>query len=246
VGAPVLDLSHLRGEELPRGVSLTLHRGEILGIAGIVGAGRTELLRAIFGLDAVRSGEVKVLTNLAPGMLPRDRIRQGVGLLSEDRKTEGLALIQSITDNMTYSRLKPYSRFGWLDLKRRRAAVCDWIARLSVRSASSEQAVGQLSGGNQQKVALARLLHQEADILLLDEPTRGVDIGSKAEIYRLIGEQAAAGKAILFVSSYLPELLGVCDRLTVMVRGQIAPVRDTSQWTMDEVMSYATGARPLE
>jgi ribose transport system ATP-binding protein len=246
IGEPVLELTALSGERLPRGVSLTLHRGEVLGVAGIVGAGRTELLRAVFGLDPVRGGEVRVLTNLpgAPrGGAPRDRIAQGVGLLSEDRKGEGLALIQPVADNLTWSRLRPYSRLGWLDLRRRGRAVLDWVGRLRIRCAGPGQPVGQLSGGNQQKVALGRLLHQEADVLLLDEPTRGIDVSSKAEIYRLIGEQARAGKAVLFVSSYLPELLGVCDRLAVMVRGRLGPVRPAGEWTMDEVMAYATGAR---
>jgi ribose transport system ATP-binding protein len=244
IGEPMLELTGLAGERLPRGVSLTLHRGEVLGIAGIVGAGRTELLRTIFGLDPVRSGKVKVLSNIGNAEnSPPDRIRQGVGLLSEDRKGEGLALIQPIADNLTYSRLAPYRWLGWLNLARRGRAVADWTRRLRIRCTGPAQLVGQLSGGNQQKVALGRLLHQEADILLLDEPTRGVDISSKAEIYRLIGEQARAGKAILFVSSYLPELLGVCDRLTVMVRGRLTPVRPIEAWTMDEVMAFATGAR---
>ncbi|HWG47614.1 MAG TPA: sugar ABC transporter ATP-binding protein [Gemmataceae bacterium] len=243
-GSPILELTDLEGEQLPRGVNLTLHRGEILGIAGIVGAGRTELLRTIFGLDPVRRGQIKVFA--AGGMVrsgtgPRQRIVQGLGLLSEDRKGEGLALIQSIADNLTYTRLGPYSRWGFLHRGRRRQVVRDWLARLRVRCAGPEQAVGELSGGNQQKVALGRLLHQQADVLLLDEPTRGVDIGSKAEIYRLIGELAAQGKAILFVSSYLPELLGVCDRLAVMTRGQLSEVRSVQDWTADQVMARATG-----
>jgi ribose transport system ATP-binding protein len=245
-GAVILVLQGLHGESLPRGVSLTVHRGEVLGIAGIVGAGRTELLRAIFGLDPVRRGELLVhavgMTARGPAR-PAERIRQGMGLLSEDRKQEGLALARGIADNMTYSRLGPYSRFGWLDLGRRARVVRQWLDRLRVRCAGPDQPVGELSGGNQQKIALGRLLHQEADVLLLDEPTRGVDVGSKVEIYRLIGELAARGKAILFVSSYLPELLGVCDRLTVMTRGQLTPPRPIGQWTPEEVMAAATRTR---
>jgi ribose transport system ATP-binding protein len=240
-GEPVLELKDLAGRELPRGVSLTLHRGEILGLAGIVGAGRTELLRAVFGLDAVRSGQVIVKTVSDVRAGPRRRIEQGLGLLSEDRKQEGLTLDQSIADNLTYSWLRPYSRFGWLNLRRRARAVRDWLVKLGVRCRGPEQAVGELSGGNQQKVALGRLLHQQADVLLLDEPTRGVDVGSKAEIYRLIGELAAQGKAVLFVSSYLPELLGVCDRLAVMARGRLSPLRPVEAWTPEQVMAYATG-----
>jgi ribose transport system ATP-binding protein len=245
-GPPVLELTDLAGARLPSGVSLTLRRGEVLGIAGIVGAGRTELLRAVFGLDPVRRGEVKVLAARGRprgGAWPAGRIAQGLGLLSEDRKGEGLALIQSIADNLTYTRLAPYSRWGWLRPGRRRRAVADWLARLRVRCAGPEQAVAELSGGNQQKVALGRLLHQEADVLLLDEPTRGVDVGSKAEIYRLTGELAAQGKAVLFVSSYLPELLGVCDRLAVMARGRLSDVRPAQDWTAEQVMALATDQR---
>jgi ribose transport system ATP-binding protein len=242
-GELILELKDLAGLDLPRGVSLTLHRGEILGIAGIVGAGRTELLRAVFGLDAVRHGQIVVKTVGSTWAGPRRRIEEGVGLLSEDRKAEGLTLDQSIADNLTYSWLRPYSRFGWLNLGRRLQAVQDWLKKLGVRCSGPEQAVGELSGGNQQKVALGRLLHQRADVLLLDEPTKGVDIGSKAEVYRLIGELAAQGKAVLFISSYLPELLGVCDRLAVMARGRLSPVRQVGDWTPEQVMVYATGGK---
>ncbi len=158
-------------------------------------------------------------------LAPRARIAQGVGFLSEDRKSEGLALARSIEDNVTYSSLKRHARRGWLRLKERRAEVARWLERLHVSATGPAQSVAGLSGGNQQKVALARLLHQQADVLLLDEPTRGIDVGSKAEIYRLIGELAAQGKAILVVSSYLPELFGICDRIAVMARGRSARPR---------------------
>src|SRR5262249_31354772 len=138
------------------------------------------------------------------------------------------------------SRLHPYSWLGWLNLGRRERAVRDWLDRLGVRYVHPDQVVGELSGGNQQKVALGRLLHQEADVLLLDEPTRGVDVSSKAGIYRLIGELAARGKAVLFVSSYLPELLGVCDQLAVMTRGRLCPVRPIAEWTAEQIMVEAT------
>jgi ribose transport system ATP-binding protein len=242
IGDPVLRISRLSGVQLPHDVSLTLHRGEILGVAGIIGAGRTELLRCIFGLDEVRSGQVSVKTVSTSHTSPAERIRQGVGLLSEDRKTEGLALDQSILDNLTYSRLKPYAPFGILNLARRRSAVDSWLQKLNVRFAGADQPVGELSGGNQQKVAIGRLLHQEADVLLLDEPTKGVDVGSKAEIYRLIGELAAQGKAVLFISSYLPELLGVCDRLAVMCRGRLGEARPVGEWEPEQVMAEAIGS----
>ncbi len=239
-GEPILELGGLAGSPLPRRADLTLRRGEVLGIAGLVGAGRTEMLRAVFGLDPVRAGQVMVRGMTSGSGTPRGRIGQGLGLLSEDRKGEGLALARSIEDNLTYSRLAPYSSWGWLDLRTRRREASRWMAALRVQARGVSQAVGELSGGNQQKVAIARLLHQEADVLLLDEPTRGIDVGSKAEVYRMIGELAGRGKAVLMVSSYLPELLGVCDRIAVMSRGVLSPARPVSEWTEEAIMEVAT------
>jgi ribose transport system ATP-binding protein len=239
-GEVVLSLAGLTGRTFPRDVSFDLRRGEILGIAGLVGAGRTELLRALFALDPVRTGRVPV-PGYAPRHHPTARIRSGLGLVSEDRKSEGLAHTRSIADNTTLSRLGPYGVAGWLNLSRRRAAVIGWMNRLQIKAHSPDQPVHSLSGGNQQKVALARVLHQEADVLLLDEPTRGIDVATKSEIYRLIGEQAAAGKAVVFVSSYLPELMAICDRIGVMARGRLREIRPVSNWTEESVMSSAVG-----
>lgn len=241
-GAEILALEELSGHnQFPHNVSLTVRRGEILGIAGLVGAGRTELLRCLFALDSVAAGTVRV-AGFAPRVTPRARVRAGLGLVSEDRKGEGLAQGLSIADNMTWSRLAPYSRWGWLNLGRRRERVGDWMSRLVVKARSPDQPVGELSGGNQQKIALARIMHQEADVLLLDEPTRGIDVGTKAEIYRLMGTLAAQGKAVVFVSSYLPELLAVCDRLAVMARGRLRAVRPVDQWTEESIMACAVSA----
>ena len=240
-GGVLLSLTGLSGRESPREVSLNLRRGEILGIAGLVGAGRTELLRCVFALDPVRSGQVRV-ANYAPSASPRARIDAGLGFVSEDRKGEGLAQSRSIADNMTYSRLGPYRRWGWLALRQRNAAVRNWINRLSIKARSPEAEIQTLSGGNQQKVAIARVLHQEADVLLLDEPTRGIDVGTKAEIYRLMGESAAAGKGVLFVSSYVTELLAVCDRVAVMSRGRLRAIRPAAEWTEETVMACAIAA----
>jgi len=162
-------------------------------------------------------------------------------MLSEDRKDEGLALPLSVADNITLSRFNKVSRWGLLSLRRQRRAAFQWIDRLQIRTTGPLQSLWHLSGGNQQKVAAARLLHQQADILLLDEPTRGIDVGAKIQIYQLMGELAAQGKAILFVSSYLPELLGICDRLGVMSRGLLAEIRPVSRWTEQEVMATAVG-----
>jgi ribose transport system ATP-binding protein len=239
-GEVVLSLEDLAGPIMPRGVSFELRRGEILGIAGLVGAGRTELLRCLLSLDPVRKGTVRVV-GVTPRATPRARIRAGLGLVSEDRKGEGLAQRESIADNLTYSRLAPYSTLGWLNLRRRRAAVAGWMRRLNVKARSPEQLVEHLSGGNQQKVALARILHQDADVLLLDEPTRGIDVGTKSEIYRLMAELAAEGKAIIFVSSYFTELLAVCDRVGVMVRGRLREIRPAGAWSSSSILSAAIG-----
>ena len=213
-----------------------------MGIAGLIGAGRTEMLRVLFGLDAIRSGQIRVKGVPETSINPRSLIDDGVGLLSEDRKGEGLALDRSIADNLTYPTLGRIARWGWIDRRRQRADASRWMAALRIKAGGPSGPVGALSGGNQQKVAMARLLHQDADLLLLDEPTRGVDVGSKAEIYRLIGEQAARGKAVVMVSSYLPELLGVCDRIAVMRRGVLGESRPVGDWTEHAIMAAATGS----
>jgi ribose transport system ATP-binding protein len=237
-GETMLSLSDLSGALKPSDVTFDLRRGEILGLAGLVGAGRTELVRAIFALDPVRSGRVRVGT-VYPGATSRARIRAGLAYVSEDRKREGLAQTRSIADNVTYSRLRPYSRWGWLNLGGRRQAVAEWMQQLEIKAPSPDHAVEALSGGNQQKVALARALHQEADVLLLDEPTRGIDVGTKAKIYRLVGELSAAGFAILFVSSYFQELLQVCDRIGVMSRGRLREIRPADDWTEESLLARA-------
>jgi ribose transport system ATP-binding protein len=234
-GEPILEISALAGRSKPTDASLSLRRGEVLGIAGLVGAGRTELLRAIFGLDVVTSGRVRI--GIYEGQTdPAGRWAQGVGVLSEDRKTEGLALTRSLAENLTLTKLPRLLRPEALE-----AATGKWIQRLGIRCRDATQAVGELSGGNQQKVALARLLYHDVDVLLLDEPTRGVDVGAKAEIYRLIDELASRGRAVLMVSSYLPELIGVCDRVAVMCRGRLGPARPVGEVDEHQIMREATG-----
>ena len=220
-------------------VSLELHAGEIFGIAGLVGAGRTELMRAIYGLDGLRSGEITVLGDPDRGKSPAIRVKQGVGMLSENRKEEGLALDLTIADNATLSHLAPLHVLGIIRRRQKESATRTLIDRLGIRSSGPRQTVGELSGGNQQKVALARLLHQDARIVLLDEPTRGIDVASKVEVYRLIGELAQAGKAVLMVSSYVPELLGICDRIAVMHRGSLGEARPTGTFTEQSIMDEA-------
>ena len=222
LGAPVLELKSISAEPKPRSVSFTLRAGEILGLAGLVGAGRTETLRALFGLDRIREGVVVLNGRERTHATPTDRLRDGIGLLSENRKEEGLMLNRSLADNLTVTNFAPVTSAGFVSLSRQRQTTQDWMTRLQVRAQSAAQPIGELSGGNQQKIAIGRLLHHDAKIFLLDEPTRGIDVGSKAQIYRLIGELAAQGKSVVFVSSYLPELLGVCDTIGVMCRGVLS------------------------
>ena len=237
VGEPVMTLRSLKGRRMQAPVSFVLRRGEILGLAGLVGAGRTETLRTLFGLDEVEAGSWEAFGRPPGGGGPARRIKQGLGFLSEDRQGEGLALDRSVADNLTLSRFRPYSRWGILSLRRQRQAAEEWMARMNIKARSALQPLGNLSGGNQQKTALARLLHQQADIFLLDEPTRGIDVVSKSQIYEWIGRLAREGKSIVFVSSYFPELLGVCDTIAAFHRGRVTDVRPASGWDASSLMA---------
>ncbi|MGI9471442.1 MAG: sugar ABC transporter ATP-binding protein [Rubripirellula sp.] len=237
-GEPWVEIEGLQGAPYPRDISLQLRRGEIFGVAGLVGAGRTELLRSIFGLDYTTAGAIHLNGATVTGSV-RSRMRAGFGLLSEDRKGEGLAQDLSIIENTTLGAMEQYTSFGVLNLGRRDQVATNLMKQVEVKAHSGTQMVSELSGGNQQKVAIARILHQQADILMMDEPTKGIDVGTKAEIYRLMGTLAAEGKTVLFVSSYLPELLAVCDRIGVMSRGKLRAVKDADQWTEDDVMAAA-------
>jgi ribose transport system ATP-binding protein len=243
-GETILTVRNLVAPPLVKDASFALRRGEILGIAGLMGSGRTPLLRAIFGLDRPESGTVTLNKKLlASGRnTPAMRLIEGLGYLSEDRKGDGLTLNQSVADNTTVTKFTSCSKYGWLDLGKQRRQTEELVNTLKIKTQNVRQAVGALSGGNQQKVIVARLLHQDADILLLDEPTRGIDIGSKAQVYETIARCAEQGKAVLMVSSYLPELFGMCDRLAVMSRGKLSEARPIDQWTPESVLQVAIGS----
>ncbi|MCK5941313.1 MAG: sugar ABC transporter ATP-binding protein, partial [Planctomycetes bacterium] len=246
VGDVAVSVENLKGAKAPQTASFELRYGEVLGIAGLVGSGRTEMIRAIFGLDSVKSGSVKI-ADLTGNSSAAERWRQGIGFLSEDRKQEGLALSMSIADNATLSKLTGYGPMGTVLPSRQQKAAGKWIEKLEIKCASAKQKVDALSGGNQQKVALARLLAADCDVLLLDEPTRGVDVGAKAEIYRLIDEQAhAQNAAVLVVSSYLPELLGLCDRVAVVARGDVLPARAVHELDEHGLLAQMTAGRQTE
>ena len=240
-GETILNVRNLAAPPLLKDASFELRRGEILGIAGLMGSGRTPLLRAIFGLERPESGTIEINKKALPAgrSTPAMRLIEGIGYLSEDRKGEGLTLNQSVADNVTVTRFDSCSRWGWLDLGAQRKQAEKLVNALKIRSRGVQQEAGSLSGGNQQKVIVARLLHQDADVLLLDEPTRGIDIGSKAQVYETIAECAAQNKAVLMVSSYLPELFGMCDRLAVMSRGRLSTVRSIDEWTPESVLQVA-------
>jgi len=234
-----------------RGVDLELRRGEILGLAGLVGAGRTELLRLIYGADRKDAGTV---TRGDTGELlalrsPLQAVRAGIGLVTEDRKSQGLLLPLAIRVNATLANLRAVSSGGWLRGEAERAEVARLRELLRVRSDSIEQPVDQLSGGNQQKVVFARWLHRDCDVLLLDEPTRGVDIGARADIYAQMDRLAEAGKALLMVSSDLRELMSVCDRIGVMSAGRLVRTFERGEWTQQLLLeaafsAYAGGEQP--
>ena len=241
---PLLVVEGLSNPPALHDVTFHLRRGEVLGIAGLMGSGRSALVRALFGLFPPRRGRLVLGGRELTGVraTPRARLGQGLGYLSEDRKGEGLALPLPIADNVTLTRMSTCSRAGWLSLAAQGRQARAAMERLRVKARTPWQATRTLSGGNQQKVAVARLAHQDAQVLLLDEPTRGVDVGSKVQIYEAIRAWAAEGRAVLMVSSYLPELFGMCDRIAVMRRGRLSAARPTADWTPETVLEEAIGA----
>ena len=228
-----------------QGVSLDLHGGEIFGIAGLVGSGRTELLRLIYGADRADQGSVELLGRdgqVAPRWSnPIQAVRQRIGLVSEDRKSEGLLLPQPIRVNSTLSDLPAVARGGWLQRGKERSIVQALVRKLRVRCRDEEQAVGALSGGNQQKVVFARWLHRDCEVLLLDEPTRGVDVGARADLYAELERMASDGRALLMVSSDLRELMAMCDRIGVMRGGRLVQVFERGDWTEQSLLAAAFG-----
>jgi len=241
-GPPMLRVENLCLGARVRDVSFSVQPGEILGFAGLMGSGRTETMRAIFGADRPVSGRIWLGGLDAPARIrgPRDAVRLGVALLTEDRKGQGLLLPRSIRENVTLADMRSVTApGGWIRRGVEAATARRWVERLAVRCAGADQAAGELSGGNQQKVVLARWLHRDCRVIIFDEPTRGIDVGAKFELYKLMRELAAAGKALVVVSSDLKELLGLCDRIAVMSAGRVAEVFDRGAWTEDRIMAAA-------
>jgi ribose transport system ATP-binding protein len=239
-GAPVLSATNVTTEHLPRPASLTLHEGEILGLAGMVGAGRTEVARALFGADPLRSGDIRLKGARIQPRSPRQTVEAGMALVPEDRKTQGLFLEQSIRSNITLSSLDKVTRFGVIQRGLETATIRRAQRELSIAMASPELEAQYLSGGNQQKVVLAKWLQTSPSVIIFDEPTRGVDVGAKFEIYQLMRQLAERGVAILMISSDLVEVLGMSDRILVMHERRIVAELARDQASEERIIELAT------
>jgi ABC-type sugar transport system ATPase subunit len=225
-----------------RDVSFAIRSGEVLGLTGLVGAGRTEVARCLFGADRADSGSLELDGQPLSIRHPRDAIGSGLALLTEDRKNQGLVLGQSVRENFGLPNLGRFSRLGLVREKSERHAFAQWSKDLRIRIPHQEQLARNLSGGNQQKVVLAKWLERNCEVVIFDEPTRGIDVGAKFEVYQLINALAAQGKAILMISSELPEVLGMSDRVLVMHDGRIAgEITDMAHATQEELMHLAVG-----
>jgi ribose transport system ATP-binding protein len=240
-GAEVLRVEGLTTRGGLRDVSFSLHRGEVLGIAGLLGAGRTELARAIFGLDKLTSGVVSIKGEVRRIGSPRAAINSGIGFLTEDRKSQGLVLPLSVKENLCLPSVDKFTAWGIVDAGRERRAAERYVRELRIRTPGLDQKVVYLSGGNQQKVVLSKWLCSEAEVFIFDEPTRGVDVGAKAEIYQLMNRLTAAGVAIIMISSELPEVLGMSDRILVMRAGTVACEFSAEEATQERILQCALG-----
>ena len=242
ITTPMLEVRNLTRKGVFEDVSFTVRKGEVVGFFGLVGAGRSEIMRAIFGVDKYNSGEVLVDGAKLRGGSPAAAIKAGIGFCTEDRKKEGLALRLSILLNMTLVRLPFLSKLGVVDRKAQKAAADEYMQSISVKAPSVNQLVGNLSGGNQQKVVVAKWLMMSPKVLIVDEPTRGIDVGSKSEIYGILSDLAKQGMAIIVVSSEIEEIMGVCDSVVTVFEGKKTAQLDiTPELTREEVLTYALG-----
>lgn len=241
IGEVVLSVRNLTRTGIVEGVSFDLRRGEILGLAGLMGAGRTEVIEGVFGIKPIDAGEITIRGQRVEIKSPRDAIKHGMALLTEDRKLTGIMGVLSVRDNMMIASLRSYSKAGLLNKRIINETCAKEKTRLELKTPSMDQLIRLLSGGNQQKVLVSRWLLTVPDILILDEPTRGIDVGAKSEIHRLMSKLAQEGKAIIMVSSELPEILGMSDRVLVMHDGRVGGIFDRKDATQETIMHAATG-----
>jgi len=245
IGEPRLKVKGVSYGQIVRDVSFEVRRGEILGLAGLVGAGRTELARLLFAADRLDSGTISLDGNPLDLSSPRQAINAGICLLTEDRKNQGLILAHSAQHNFSLPSLGAFSKAGVIQHEKETAAFEHYREKLHIRLVHKHQTVETLSGGNQQKVVLAKWLQCHAEVIIFDEPTRGIDIGARFEIYQLLNELASQGKAIIMISSELPEILGMSDRILVMREGQAVAILENREITQEEIMKLATRSEPL-
>ncbi len=241
LGEERLRVEGITREGVFQDVSFSLHRGEIVGLTGLVGAGRTEVARAIFGADRLEKGQIVLEGKPITVKSPRDAIRQGIGLLTEDRKNQGLVLGMTVRENTSLANLKELVKFLFVNRRKERTITEQYVRDLQIKTPSIEQTAQNLSGGNQQKVVLAKWLFTQSRVLIFDEPTRGIDVGAKAEIYKLMNELVRQGVCILMISSELPEVMGMCDRILVMHEGRVAGEVMQADATQERIMRLATG-----
>jgi ribose transport system ATP-binding protein len=241
LGPNALSVKNLNRAGVLHNISFEVKQGEILGIAGLVGAGRTETARAIFGADPIDSGQIEVFGKPVTIRSPQDAIKHGIGLVTEDRKQQGLVLGMAVRENDTLANLGALSRFGFIKRGEERRVAEEYKISLAIKTPTIEQTVQNLSGGNQQKVVLAKWLFTGSKVLIFDEPTRGIDVGAKSEIYKLMNEMVKEGKAIIMISSELPEVLGMSDRILVMHEGRITGELSRAEATQESIMKLATG-----
>ena len=240
IGEVVFEARHIVRDKKVKDVSIQVRSGEILGIAGLVGAGRSELVEGIFGVHKIQSGEVYVKGKKIQVRRPVDIIKEGVALITEDRKVTGLNLSGTVNDNISMVAIKKLLRSGLYSKSKARKASEDYIGKLKIKTPSGDQIVGNLSGGNQQKVVIAKWLLNDPDVIILDEPTRGIDVGAKRDIYLLIGSLVQQGKAVIMISSEIPELMGVCDRIAVMAEGRLAGELAREEFEQESIMTLAS------
>ncbi len=237
----VLEVKHLKRGNQIKDVSFKLHRGEILGFSGLMGAGRTEVARAIFGADKFESGEIFVKGKKVKISKPLDAVQFGIGYLSEDRKRYGLTLGETVEQNISLASIDKYTnKLGFTNMCGIETISKEYVNKLSIKTPSTKQRTRNLSGGNQQKVVIAKWLLRDCDILIFDEPTRGIDVGAKSEIYKLLSQLAKEGKAIIMISSELPEILRMSNRVVVMCEGRITGELDIKDASQEEIIKYAT------
>lgn len=241
IGEVVLEAEHISNSAEVKDVSFTLRKGEILGFAGLVGAGRTETLKAVFGADAKAKGSIKIKGSKVNIHSPQDAIRYGIGFVPEDRKKEGLVTELSVLDNVVMAKMENSMKNGFFSMQKAKEICKRYIDSLLIKTPSEKQAAKYLSGGNQQKVVLAKWLNCNPEIIVLDEPTRGIDINAKMEIYHIIANLAEQGKSIILISSEMQEIIGLCDRVYVMYEGQITGVLNQADLSQQQIMHYATG-----